>query len=241
MRLPDAYTWRARTLPVVIVCLPALILLVGGVAWRSSLGVATGLTITVASALASQLGRDRGRRLQAALWQSWGGSPTLQLIRHHGSQHPDRVVRLHTAVREVLGDTLPTAAQEQADPDAADAAYEDVIAKLRGRTRDRGRFPLVFEENANYGFRRNLLGLRPWGLGLAITASVVAVLLVVVTKGTLDHRVAHWVVPAVLAFGLALFWLFIVKPDWVRIPADAYARRLFEAIEALREPSGSPA
>jgi hypothetical protein len=241
MRLPDAYTWRARTLPVIIVCLPALIVLAGSVAWRSSLGVATGLTITVASALASQLGRDRGRRLQAALWQTWGGSPTLQLIRHHGSQHPDRVVRLHTTVREVLGDTLPTATQEQADPDSADAAYEDVIAKLRDRTRDRGRFPLVFEENANYGFRRNLLGLRPWGLGLAIAGlgrrrangrrhegNTGA------SRGALGRASRIGVRPRAV-------WLFIVKPDWVRIPADAYAWRLFEAIETLRELSEAPA
>lgn len=241
MRLPDTYTWRARTLPVIIVCLPALILLGGGVAWQSRLGIALGLTITVASALASQLGRDRGRRRQAALWQSWGGSPTLQLIRHQGSRHPDRVARLHTAVQDVLGDTLPSAPEEQADPEAADAAYEDVIAKLRDRTRDRTRFPLVFDENANYGFRRNLLGLRPWGLGIALAVLLVAILLTLFTSGTLDHRAARWAVPAAVSLLLLLFWAAVVTPDWVRVPADAYAQRLLEAIETLRESSGTPA
>lgn len=236
MRLPDGYTWRARTLPVIIVSLPALVILVGGLAWQSRLGIATGLTITVASALASQLGRDRGRLLQTGLWDSWGGSPTLQLVRHRGSQHPDRVVRLHVGLEEVFGDELPSAEEEQADPDKADAAYEDVIARLRDRTRDRARFPLVFEENANYGFRRNLLGLRPWGIGIDLASLAVAALLLIVTKGTFDHRAAHWAVPAVVALVLALFWVFVVTPAWVRVPADAYAQRLFEAVETLRAP-----
>ena len=42
------------------------------------------------------------------------------------------------------------------------------MTSLREATRDTSRFPLVFAENANYGFRRNLWGLRPIGTGVAV-------------------------------------------------------------------------
>ena len=38
-------------------------------------------------------------------------------------------------------------------------------------TRKRDEFRLVFEENVNYGFRRNLLGLRPWALPSPVQSS----------------------------------------------------------------------
>ena len=239
MRLPDAYTWRARTLPVIITCLPAVVLLGTALAWRSPVGIATGAIVTVLSAVASQLGRDRGRALQPELWRSWGGAPTLQLMRHRGSRHPDRVIRLHREAEEVFHDPMPSRADEDGDPEAADARYEDVLAKLRERTRPRDRFPLVFEENANYGFRRNLLGLRAWGIGLALLTLLVAVALLLFASGPFSHRAARWSLPAVASLLLALFWWTAVTPAWVRIPADAYAERLLESIETLRQPAPS--
>jgi hypothetical protein len=51
------------------------------------------------------------------------------------------------------------------------------VRVLRERTRDRKRFRLVFEEVANYGFRRNLWGHR----SLGITATVVSLVAASVT------------------------------------------------------------
>ncbi len=47
--------------------------------------------------------------------------------------------------------------------------YDSATAYLRDTTRDRGRFPLVFQAMYDYGFRRNLWGLKPWGLTFALT------------------------------------------------------------------------
>jgi hypothetical protein len=220
--------------PVLIACLPALVVLGGGVVSQSRLGIATGLTVTVLAALASQLGRDKGRRLQAGLWQSWGGSPTVQLLRHHGAARPDRVDRLHGRLAEAFGEVMPTAAEENADPEGADARYEDVVADARSRTRDRTDFPLVFEENANYGFRRNMLGLRPWGLAIALLTLAASIALMVLSSGSFGHRAARWSLPAAISLILAVFWWRAVTPEWVRVPADAYAERLIESIDALR-------
>ena len=34
------------------------------------------------------------------------------------------------------------------------------------------KFPLVYEENCNYGFRRNMFGLRPIGIAVSVIAAV---------------------------------------------------------------------
>src|SRR3954454_24014593 len=65
---------------------------------------------------------------------------------------------------------LPVTAEEEArDPQAADRANEAGCAWLLAQTRDRKRFALLFEENVNYGFRRNFWAIKP----LALTASIV--------------------------------------------------------------------
>jgi hypothetical protein len=228
----DAYTWRARTLPVIITSLPALVLLASGGISQSRLGAASGAAMTVLSALASQLGRDRGRELQQALWKSWGGSPTVQQLRHRGTDQSGRVERLHRRIEAAFGATMPSAAEELADPGGTDARYEDVIADARSRTRDRARFPLIFEENANYGFRRNMLGLRPFGLALAVLTLIASGALFALTSGSAGDRAARWVLPGVVSLILGAFWWKVVTPGWVRVPADAYAARLIESFGA---------
>lgn len=234
MRALDTYTLRARVIPVLVVCLPPLVLLGGGVVAGSRLGIGTGLAITVLAALAGQLGRDRGRALQDGLWKKWGGSPTLVRFRYRDAESPERVARLHRRVEDVLGDPMPTPQEEAADPVAADYRYDDAVARLRALTRDKQRFSLLFAENVNYGQRRNLLGMKPISVVVAWSTLVVSVLLLVLAAGSLDERVARYA-PAAVAAALAVgFWTLIVRETWVRLPADAYARQLTESVDVLR-------
>src|SRR5437016_2310437 len=82
-RVHEAYSIKARWSPVFLAVLPPLILcfaLVPGLpAWNKlwPLLGAAGVVILV-----DQLGRDRGKRLEPALWASWGGAPTTAALRH---------------------------------------------------------------------------------------------------------------------------------------------------------------
>jgi hypothetical protein len=75
--------------------------------------------------------------------------------------------RLHERLSPLLSHPSPTAAEEAADPHAADRRYREAVGALRERTRDRSRFGLLLAENIDYGFRRNCLGLRPYALIVA--------------------------------------------------------------------------
>jgi hypothetical protein len=129
----------------------------------------------------------------------------------------------------LIARVLPTAQQEEADPAAADLVYESVGDQLREKTRDKGKFPLVFKELVSYGFRRNLWGMKPSGVVLACTC--VGLQLGLIGKALFAHSLPSYLSASATAFNAVLLcaWIFIVTPRWVRIPADAYAERILAA------------
>jgi hypothetical protein len=229
----DSFSFHARLVPVAIVCLPAIVLLGAGIITSSTLGVGAGLVMTVLAAIASQLGRDRGRALQPALWKGWGGPPAVIALRHRGAERPDRVTRAHASITAIVDLELPTEAEEAADPATADDRYDEAVVRLMARTRDKEKFGLLRAENQNYNQRRNLLGLKSIGIGVAAPTLAVAIVLFIVTSGTVSERAARYVPAAAASIGLLGFWIFVVSSTWVRVPADAYARQLIETAETL--------
>lgn len=193
-----------------------------------------GLAVGAVGIVVCGMVRDLGRRLQPQLWRSWGGSPTVQRLRFRDAADPAAVGRLHARIDPLLDFSLPTEAEESEAPDEADRRYDDAVATLRELTRDSSRFRLVFAENAEYGFRRNSLGLRWVGFALALVAVGISVASLTI-EGRYDaHHLSRWLVPACIGFACAMFWLVVVRPHWVRTAAELYADRLLEAAVSLR-------
>jgi hypothetical protein len=238
MRAFDSYSFHARVIPIALLVLPAVVLLAAGLISGSRLGAVSGFVVTVLAAIAGQLGRDRGRALQPKLWDGWGGNPALQRLRHRSAVRTEQLERQHRRVEAVLAEPLPSAQDEQNDPDAADAQYDEAVRRLIALTRDRSRFGLLFAENVNYGQRRNMLGLRWIGLAVALATLVCSATLLIIAGGTLADRAERYVPGAAIALLLLPFWLRVVSPHWVRVPAEAYADRLMESVEIL-VPNGS--
>lgn len=165
------------------------------------------------------------------MWAGWGGPPTTQRLRWNGPTPKGAQQRRHDLLEELLSESLPSKAEENADPAEADRRYEIAVAALRDLTRDASRFNLVAEENAEYGFRRNCLGLR-------LLAAAVA-LLVLAVSGVLILVASHgqFFVPLGVAVLSLVFWLGIVRASWVRSAADRYAVRLLETVESLNQQS----
>jgi hypothetical protein len=228
-----SYTLLARVVPVASVGVPPAFLVGAGIISSARLGLAAGAVMLVASALAGQLGRDRGKRLERVLWKSWGGAPTLRRLRYDGAENSHTVTRLHQQLETLFGEALPSQAEEERDSAAADARYWEVTKRLIARTRDHDRFPLVFAENINYGMRRNLLGLKPIGIWIASLTGLIALVLLFVASGALRQRAARYG-PGLAVAMLSLFlWILVVNPGWVRVPAEEYASRLMETVELL--------
>jgi hypothetical protein len=241
-QLLDPYSRQARLYPALIVICPAALLIL---AWFPALWTTLGVIASLASSfglslLLSQVARDRGKRLEPALYESWGGKPSVALLRHH-----DLRIDEHTKARyrEFLGAhlpelRLPTAVEEEADPKAADRAYQSATAWLLTQTRDTKRFAILFKENISFGFRRNLWGLKPIGLVVVLAACIVG-------TAVIGYRFwAGQIVPApdvvIVTAGLwvlLIIWVALVTPEWVRIPADAYGAQLLAACDTLSAPA----
>lgn len=231
--ISDQYVRRARLQPTLLVALPiALAVLAyspeGIVHWGILWSV---LVWCGATALLAQVARDRGKRKEPELFRRWGGKPTTRLLRHHGAPNKALLVRRHAKLKALIpGQKLPTAEAEAAEPSIADDAYDSCTALLIERTRDRKQFPLIFDENCNYGFRRNLWGMKPVGI-LTSAAGSGAILLGLITNSVPIRTLAT--VCGSVSLLLLIAWLVWFTPDWVKITADSYAERLLAACDSL--------
>lgn len=241
LQLFDEYTLRARLQPALIVATPIAI---SAIAWlpvdsiqnlRVSVPISL-LGLMGFAALFAQLGRDEGKRKEARLFETWGGKPTTRMLRHRDvTLNPVVRARYHSQLGSIAGmPRIPTESDERADPAGADQVYDACASYLRDTTRDRQLFPLVFQENANYGFRRNLWGMRAAGVVVAAVACAICMLGAAmrwVDHDTIDFGSAS---SASLNAVLLAWWLVRISPDWVRTTADAYSLRLLETCDRLR-------
>lgn len=229
----DAYTMRARLQPALLAILPVGVATLawfpkGLIEWGVFAGL---LTSAGGMALLARIARMRGKRLETALFERWGGKPSTTALRHRNPASPVLLQRRHKQLSRIVASIrLPGPAQEEADPVLADATYDACVAVLIERTRDRKRFPLLFEENCHYGFWRNLLGLRPIGIACSLVGIVAVVFLMERHGQTLDFKT---VVAGSINLSFLLMWLFVVRETTVRMAAVSYSERLLGACEEL--------
>jgi hypothetical protein len=235
--ITDGYERKARLYPALLLVAPVIITLVGMASAKLSTLESLG---TVAAGcggafLLTQLARDAGKKCERDLFDAWGGMPSIAVFRHRDTRIDALTkARYHGRLLALVkGAKAPTPEEEAADPAVADQVYSAWSTYLRVHTRDTKKYPLVFHENVSYGYRRNVYGLRPIGIigsGLCITVGGAWLYYL--------HSVAAAITPESAGalgcvFVTLLLWAFRFTPDWVRIPADAYAERLAETVDSM--------
>lgn len=156
-KLLDPYDLKARLFPGLLVLLPAIVYLVLLYGSRHPLVVALSTVLATCGGpyLLASFVRTWGQRAQSRLNTKWGGQPSTIMMRHKDSRLPQQTKqRYHSLVTSKLGIAMPTAEDEQSDPQKADQAYVAAADALRPRTNDPKKFPLVFKELVAYGYNR---------------------------------------------------------------------------------------
>lgn len=173
-----------------------------------------------------RLVRDRGNDVQDRLWTEWGGSPTVQRLRW-ASNRPEDVRQLHRRVQAMTSVALPDASTEAGDIAAANDTYEDAVSRLRELTHNQEAYPRVNSELMGYGAARNLYGLKPVGVAIAGSVSILAAS---ATGAALSGVTGwSWWPLAVAGAGSAVvasIWIIVITPSYVRRAADRYAYAL---------------
>jgi hypothetical protein len=187
------------------------------------------------SLLLAQIVGDIGKKKEPKLFAMFGGRPTERMLCHEHSTNKILLADRHRRLAKLIPKVkVPTADAEAKDPKAALEIYTVCIDKLRGHARSaKEKHPHVHSKNIHYGFRRNLWGVKPYG----ITVTVIA--LVIVGAQLVGQLMAHQPVPPVQPIVVAVdalllaTWLFLVTPAWVMRAATLYAERLLEVLDTL--------
>jgi hypothetical protein len=236
----DAYNFRARLVPMLVVVLPAALAAVSlfppEAKWQAAI---TGIGGTLAlGVLFAELGRDQGKKKEARLYKLWGGKPSTQLLSFRLSTlNPLTLQRYRQLLQHLRPDLrLPSSKDaELADSLAADMAYESCGDFLRQETRDKTKFPLVFEANVSYGFRRNLWAMKPAAVGIGVLSAATCVLRLYMDAVTTGIIPALPAVASLLIVLLLVWWAARISPSWIRPIAFAYGEHLLEASQTLEE------
>ena len=239
MQYFDTYNVRARLFPAVIAIAPAIAFVAIAISWDalSLPQVIATAAIGVLFVAAADLARRMGKRFERELFAATGGKPVMTMLRHSDPALDKKTkerYRAYLAAR--LGEKAPTAQSEARDPKTADAFYGRCGAWLRERTRDKGKYKILFEENVTYGFRRNLYGLRT--PGLVLNALVVVVCLYLLSPyGSWVSETTRPEIFAVLAIAVlhAGYFLLFVTRRSVEEASDQYARQLVLSCEGVMQ------
>lgn len=229
----DLFSWRTRLAPATIAAAPALALAIPILAVLPGLQKLWALVTVGMATLAGLLARRAGHEAEGTLFDAWGGAPTTIRLRYRAAISVQEVQRRHQQVLRILGPEchLPTLEDELADGAAADAAYIAAVARIRSRARGRKDASLLHTESANYGFARNLFGLRR--VARFIAWATLTISLLVLFIGVLLDRAALWASFPVAVAVLALVLWRAIDESFVRPSANAYADRLVDLLDEL--------
>ena len=229
--LSDHYERKARFLPAVLSVLPLLpVATTFGVPlleWGKFLIAGGGLGAIVAVAL-SHIASVFGNRLQDKLWPDWPhDAPTNRWL------HPDeKSVSIqqkqlwYHAIKKLVKIDIQKAV-DAGEPDELKATVNDAVKALRSRIWKTPEAERAQLHNVDYGFARNLTGLRPVWITFALSSLVGCWYAYIWENGTILWAIVSTVV-AVGALVLA-----ILLPGYVRKKAHYYAESFFAAVVAL--------
>ena len=189
----------------------------------------------------ADVARRTGRKVEAKL-----GSRATPEQWHRGN--PDVAEgakdRYRSFIAERLNLVAPTDADERQNPDRANDFYLTAGNWVREHTRDKRAFAILFGENITYGFRRNLLGLKPIALlfNTIVLATVFSILYFRPTYFTsleyIDEKMFILVAAVVLH---SAYMLFAVGKAAVMEASRAYGRQMILSCETLMSKAASQA
>jgi len=241
----DSYNRVARIYPGMLAIAPVLWtlaslepdLFVGS----ASRVVVSGSCFLGSLTLLASIARWRGKHVESVLVQKWGGWPTTAILRHS-----DRTIdsftkaRYHQELEKIcVGLKLPSEDQEKQSPSDADARYRSATKCLIEKRRE-DKYHLLHKENALYGFRRNLLGLKPAALViLVVLTSLIAIplwngapasiSLQTIEADLSERRQIYSLLIANLC--AIIIWTWAVRPGFVRQSSEEYAIALFRTMD----------
>lgn len=107
------------------------------------------------------------------------------------------------------------------------------VTWLISKTRDCTKFPLIAEENANFGFAYNLLGLKPYGIVVSCIGIIFNLILIFLHFSKLIYvDLTLLIASLIINLLFLLLWIFIITKSLVISAGKKYARALLSACDS---------
>lgn len=233
LNLSDHYERKARFLPAllsIMILLPVSASFGGPILeWLNLLVLGVGLSAAFAVGI-SHLASAAGNRVQKKLWPKWPhDSPTNLWL------HPDdetRSFQQKTLWYKVIRDLtkLDIIEAKERGNNELEAIINDAVSTLRYKLRNSNHADRLNVHNADYGFARNFLGLSPFWLFFAVLSFLGCWVLYFFFDGGLI-----WGIVSTAVMLLAIFIVFSILPNYVRVKARHYAESFFGALIEMDE------
>ncbi len=234
----DHYTIHARFLPVFFISFPVVLTIL---AWYPDAKTILGGAITVlisfgVMSFLSNYVSNLGNNLQDKLYKDWQGEPTT-LILQPNNDTLDKFTKLRyfkwiNCHRPDL--SLPESFESYISDDELTEKIRSSVNFLREYTRDRKKNEKIYRDNVAYGFSRNLVALRYYGMLICI-ACISTSLFVInqQVKDEIPFRLDTLGVSSTL-ISLVFFisHVFILNHSFVKWRAYRYALSLFEVCDS---------
>lgn len=232
----DRYDVNARLKPALLVLLPVFAAIAF---WIPPARTGVGAVVSLCSAcgllyLMAQTARRLGRSVERRMGDKAGRKHSARLLTHADETFAaETKERYHDYLRH-HGLSISTPEEEKASPDTALSRTSSAVDWLLEHTRPNAKTSLLFSENVAYGYHRNLYGMKPIALIVAITTIA-------------GHGALLWFFrpldETTLWIGLGLeacltamvaVWCLIVNEASVKDASFAYAQQLFSHCEMTR-------
>lgn len=236
----DAYSFRARLIPSIILVLP---IVTSTISWFPQITeitfVKSGIVMIIILSILTPLVhscRIAGQNLQKRLLNKWGALPSVQYLRHRDATiAPETKIRYHHHLEALISwHVSPSQKEEEINPEDADNKYKSAVDWLISKSRDKNKYNLLFEENVSYGFRRNLLAIKAWGIVLASASIVVNIIFLFQLYGNdVSIYPLSVVCSTIISMCITAYYIFFIKESWVRNAAESYAKALLSTIDMI--------
>ena len=234
LKLTDPYERKARLYPALLCFMPFVIAIATSSPQVSdwAIGLTSILTTFGGIYLLSNLARDRGKALENRLFEYFGGIPSIVVLRYSNSLIPEpRKVRIHKLLEKLSGIKAPEKSFEKESPTKTDDIYKSWSDILRNKSRDNERYNLLFKENINYGFRRNLFSLK-WH---CVSSAIISLIILIFNDLNLTKTTQIEFFSLIFIILYISVFLFIINRSWVKVVAFEYAKRLTDTAEIIEK------
>ena len=232
----DRYDRNARLKPALLVLLPLLSVVV---IWFPQVWTIFGSLVALATPcgltfLLGQLARQRGRDLEHKLGDKIGRRHSARLLSFTDETLSATTKSRYRAYLAQHGHALPSRDDEQRNPEDAADRRRSAIDWLLEHTRATAKTSMLLDENVAYGFRRNLLGLKPVAIASLVFANIGNALCLALLLSSPTLVWSGAILQAILLLAL-IVWVRYVSVKFVEDASLSYAQRLLAQCEPATE------